>query len=82
MVRAAVEAFTLRLLEIFKSHPNARTSLGPNNIFVLCSETSCQCLLVDTGPAPLHDYSTFSFEEYWEVTVPQKIRQYHAAGYL
>jgi len=49
---------------------------------VLVENGSARCLLVDTGPAPFHDYSGFVFEEYWEVTIPRKIEQYRAVGYL
>jgi len=82
MVRAAVEAFAERLLRLFEQCPELKTSISPNNIFVILAEGSCRCLLVDTGPAPLHDYSDFDFTEYWEITVPQKIERYKAAGYL
>ena len=70
------------MLELFVAHPEVKTSVSPNNIFVLLEDSTCRCLLVDTGPAPLHDYSRFSFAEYWETTIPQKIRQYRAVGYL
>ena len=33
-------------------------------------------------PAPCHDYSGFNFDHYWETVIPQKIKQYAAAGYL
>jgi hypothetical protein len=39
-------------------------------------------LLVDTGLAPFHDYSEFDFDEYWSVTVPQKISRYREVGYI
>lgn len=82
MVRSEVERFIEQLLNLFTSHPEVKTSVSPNNIFVLLSGDSCRCLLVDTGPAPLHDYSRFSFSEYWQKTIPQKIEQYKAVGYL
>ena len=82
LVRATTERFIARLLELFVTHPEVKTSVSPNNIFVLLEDSTCRCLLVDTGPAPLHDYSRFSFAEYWETTIPQKIRQYRAVGYL
>jgi len=82
LVRATTERFIATLLELFVTHPEVKTSVSPNNIFVLLEDSTCRCLLVDTGPAPLHDYSRFSFAEYWETTIPQKIRQYRAVGYL
>mgnify|MGYP001767937142 CR=1 FL=1 len=30
----------------------------------------------------MHDYSSFSFDEYWGVVVPQKIARYKAVGYI
>jgi hypothetical protein len=81
-VRDAVRTFVDRLLEIFVRVPELKTSVSPNNIFVVESDQDCECVLIDTGPAPFHDYSKFSFDEYWNVTVPQKIRQYRAVGYL
>ena len=81
-VREAVRAFVDRLLDLFVRHPEAKTSLSPNNIFVAERGDECDCLLVDTGPAPFHDYSRFDFEEYWEVVVPEKIEKYRAVGYI
>jgi hypothetical protein len=81
-VRESVERFIAGLLELFVKHPEAKTSVSPNNIFVVPNGDSCRCLLVDTGPAPLHDYSRFSFAEYWEKVIPQKIEQYRQVGYL
>ena len=81
-VRAAVELFIGRMMNLFVRHPAAKTSVSPNNIFVVEEGDSCECLLVDTGPAPFHDYSKFDFHEYWEATVPQKIRQYRSVGYI
>jgi hypothetical protein len=81
-VRASVRAFVERMMGFFVRCPSAKTSVSPNNIFVLETGGSCECLLVDTGPAPFHDYSRFDFDEYWEVTVPQKIRQYRSVGYI
>jgi hypothetical protein len=80
--RDAVQRFIAELLELFVKHPEAKTSMSPNNIFVVLDGDSCRCLLVDTGPAPLHDYSHFSFAEYWEKVIPQKIEQYRQVGYL
>jgi len=80
--RAAMQAFADRLLDLFVRHPEAKTSISPNNIFIVEDGQECRCLLVDTGPAPCHDYSTFDFSQYWEVTLPQKIRQYRAVGYI
>jgi hypothetical protein len=81
-VRAAVERFIAQLLELFVRHPEVKTSVSPNNIFVVLENGNCRCLLVDTGPAPLHDYSHFDFAEYWEHVIPQKIEQYRVVGYL
>lgn len=81
-VRAAVGTFLDRMMRFFIDHPAAKTSISPNNIFVVEDGDACGCLLVDTGPAPFHDYSRFDFREYWEVTVPQKIRQYRSVGYI
>lgn len=81
-VRVTVQAFIERLMEFFVRCPSAKTSVSPNNIFVQEAGDACECLLVDTGPAPFHDYSRFDFGEYWEVTVPQKIRQYRSVGYI
>ncbi len=80
--REATRAFIERLLELFVQHPQAKTSVSPNNIFVIEDGERCECLLVDTGPAPFHDYSRFDFEEYWNVTIPKKIEQYRSVGYL
>jgi hypothetical protein len=82
MVRDAVQAFAERLLRLFEQCPEVKTSISPNNIFVILAEDSCSCQLVDTGPAPLHDYSDFDFDEYWQTTIPQKIERYKAAGYI
>ena len=81
-VRQAVRAFVDRLLDLFVRHPEAKTSLSPNNIFVVERGDECDCLLVDTGPAPFHDYARFDFEAYWEVVVPEKIEKYRAVGYI
>jgi hypothetical protein len=81
-VRSTVEAFIERLLVLFREYPETKTSISPNNIFVISSGEDCRCLLVDTGPAPFHDYSKFAFPEYWFKVIPQKIRQYKAVGYL
>jgi hypothetical protein len=81
-VRSTVDAFFRRLLKFFEQFPQTKTSLSPNNIFVALSDSHCECLLVDTGPAPFHNYSGFDFTEYWETTVPQKIIQYERIGYL
>ncbi len=81
-VRETVERFCDQLIELFGREPHAKTSVSPNNIFVVERGGECRCLLVDTGPAPTHDYSSFSFEEYWEVVVPQKIARYKAVGYI
>jgi hypothetical protein len=81
-VRNAVERFVNQLIELFDKHPETKTSVSPNNIFVIMETAGCQCLLVDTGPAPLHDYSQFDFAEYWEKVIPEKIKRYQAVGYL
>lgn len=81
-VKRTTRAFIEQLLELFAQHPEAKTSVSPNNIFVIEDGESCECLLVDTGPAPFHDYSHFDFEEYWNVTIPKKIEQYRSVGYL
>ncbi len=81
-VRAAVREFVLRLVELFGRFPESKTSVSPNNIFVLEEGSSARCLLVDTGPAPTHDYSRFDFDEYWDVVIPQKIERYRAVGYI
>lgn len=81
-VRREVERFTLRLIELFENYPEAKTSLSPNNIFVVVDGEECRCLLVDTGPAPSHDYSRFDFTEYWERVVPEKIARYRQVGYI
>jgi tRNA A-37 threonylcarbamoyl transferase component Bud32 len=81
-VKEEVRRFISGLLELFVKHPEAKTSVSPNNIFVLIRGNECRCLLVDTGPAPFHDYSGFDFDHYWETVIPQKIKQYAAAGYL
>jgi YgiT-type zinc finger domain-containing protein len=81
-VRETARIFIGRLLELFVKTPEVKTSVSPNNIFVVLKGNECQCLLVDTGPAPFHDYSGFNFDHYWETVIPQKIKQYTAAGYL
>lgn len=81
-VLAAVRAFVSRLLEIFVKYPDAKTSISPNNVFVVMEGEDCRCLLVDTGPAPCHDYSCFDFDEYWNKVIPEKIERYRAVGYL
>lgn len=81
-VRETARVFIDRLLEIFDKNPQAKTSVSPNNIFIHFIGNDCQCLLVDTGPAPFHDYSGFNFDHYWETVIPHKIKQYAAAGYL
>lgn len=81
-VRESARAFIGRLLELFEKNPKVKTSVSPNNIFVLLKGNDCQCLLVDTGPAPFHDYSGFNFDDYWATVIPHKIKQYVAAGYL
>ena len=81
-VRETVQVFIDRLIELFIKTPEVKTSVSPNNIFVVLKGNDCQCLLVDTGPAPFHDYSGFNFDHYWETVIPQKIKQYAAAGYL
>jgi hypothetical protein len=81
-VRETVKAFIEQLLELFVKNPEVKTSVSPNNIFIVLKGNDCQCLLVDTGPAPFHDYSGFNFDHYWEIVIPQKITQYTTAGYL
>lgn len=81
-VRSEVEIFIQNLLNFFEKQPEARTSLSPNNIFVVISGDSCRCLLVDTGPAPFHDYSRFVFSDYWDSVIPEKIKRYRAVGYI
>jgi YgiT-type zinc finger domain-containing protein len=81
MVRSEVEKFVERLLGLFEQYPESKTSISPNNIFVV-DTNPCRCLLVDTGPAPAHDYSSFDFADYWERLIPEKIEKYKAAGYL
>lgn len=81
-VRGEVERFAVRLIELFEVHPEVKTSLSPNNIFVVVDGGACRCLLVDTGPAPAHDYSRFDFAEYWEKVVPEKIKRYRQVGYI
>jgi hypothetical protein len=78
----AVESFVSRLLQIFAKHPEAKTSISPNNVFIVMQDDGCRCLLVDTGPAPCHDYSRFDFNEYWNKVIPEKIERYRAVGYL
>jgi len=82
VVRASVQRFCEQLIEIFGQHPGVKTSISPNNIFVVLDGSDCRCLLVDTGPAPLHDYSTFDFATYWQETIPQKIARYRQVGYI
>ncbi len=82
LVRAEVERFVTRLLGLFEVHPEVKTSLSPNNIFVVVEGGACRCLLVDTGPAPTHDYSRFDFSEYWERVIPEKIARYRQVGYI
>ena len=81
-VRAEVRRFADRLLDLFVRHPAWKVSISPNNIFVVESADRCECLLVDTGLAPFHDYSAFDFDEYWSVTIPQKISRYREVGYI
>jgi hypothetical protein len=81
-VRETTRVFIDRLINLFVKTPEVKTSVSPNNIFVVLKGNDCQCLLVDTGPAPLHDYSDFNFDHYWETVIPQKIKQYTTAGYL
>jgi YgiT-type zinc finger domain-containing protein len=81
-VRAEVQRFVDRLLDLFVRRPSSKISVSPNNIFVAESAGRCECLLVDTGLAPFHDYSAFDFDEYWSVTVPHKIRRYREVGYI
>ncbi len=81
-VRETTKVFIDNLIELFAKTPEVKTSVSPNNIFVELKGNDCQCLLVDTGPAPFHDYSGFNFDHYWETVIPQKIKQYTAAGYL
>jgi hypothetical protein len=81
-VRAEVRRFVERLLDLFVRHPSSKISVSPNNIFVAESGDRCECLLVDTGLAPFHDYSAFDFDDYWSVTVPQKISRYREVGYI
>jgi hypothetical protein len=80
--KEATRVFIDTLIELFIRFPEAKTSVSPNNIFIVENGEGCRCLLVDTGPAPCHDYSKFDFEEYWNVTIPQKIKQYRAVGYI
>ncbi|MCU0293317.1 MAG: hypothetical protein MUF10_15210 [Thermoanaerobaculaceae bacterium] len=80
--KEAVRSFVDSLLELFVRHPEAKTSVSPNNIFVIEDGERCECLLVDTGPAPFHDYSGFDFEDYWTVVIPKKIEQYRSVGYI
>ncbi len=82
LVREEVERFAGRLIDLFEVHPEVKTSLSPNNIFVVVEGGTCRCLLVDTGPAPAHDYSRFVFAEYWEKVVPEKIARYRQVGYI
>jgi YgiT-type zinc finger domain-containing protein len=82
LVRKSTQIFIDRLIELFVKTPEVKTSVSPNNIFVVLKGNECQCLLVDTGPAPFHDYSAFNFDHYWETVIPQKIKQYTAAGYI
>ncbi len=82
LVREGVRAFVDRLLDLFVRHPGSKVSVSPNNIFVVESGGQCECLLVDTGLAPFHDYSSFAFDEYWNVTVPEKIKRYREVGYI
>jgi hypothetical protein len=77
-----VRTFIDRLLALFEEYPEVKTSISPNNIFVISAGNSCRCLLVDTGPAPFHDYSNFVFSDYWVKVIPQKIEQYRKVGYL
>jgi YgiT-type zinc finger domain-containing protein len=70
------------LLDLFVRHPGSQVSVSPNNIFVVESAGACECLLVDAGPAPFHDYSSFAFDECWNVTVPEKITRYREVGYI
>ena len=70
------------LIELFARYPETKTAVSPNNIFVLLAGNDCRCLLVDTGPAPLHDYSGFVFNHYWEKVIPEKIKRYREVGYL
>jgi len=81
-VRAAVQEFVLCLIRLFERFPQAKTSVSPNNIFVVEEGGQVRCLLVDTGPAPAHDYTGFDFEEYWNVSIPQKIERYRSVGYI
>jgi hypothetical protein len=81
-VRTEVQRFVERLLDLFVRHPSSKISVSPNNIFVAETGDRCECLLVDTGLAPFHDYSAFDFESYWSVTVPQKISRYREVGYI
>ena len=81
-VRETARVFIDRLLELFEKQPEVKTSVSPNNIFIHLKGNDCRCLLVDTGPAPYHDYSGFNFEHYWETEIPRKIKQYTEAGYL
>jgi hypothetical protein len=81
-VRSVVEDFIGRLLDLFVEYPEAKISVSPNNIFIIMDDNTCRCLLVDTGPAPFHDFSGFVFSHYWDVIIPQKIKQYKAVGYI
>jgi YgiT-type zinc finger domain-containing protein len=82
LVRDAVRRLIEHLLDLFVRYPGSQVSVSPNNIFIVESAEQCECLLVNTGLAPFHDYSSFAFDEYWNVTVPEKIARYREAGYI
>jgi len=86
LILADLERFVARLLELFRKRPDCQVSISPNNIYVLTEggrfRDPVRFVLIDAGTTLKKTYDGFTFSNYWNDVLPDRIRKYRRTGYL
>jgi CRP-like cAMP-binding protein len=74
------------MLDLFVRRPECKTSISPNNIYLLREGDKFRdppaFLLIDPGTTLNKNYDGFTFHKYWNEVLPDRIRKYERTGYL
>ncbi len=86
LVLEGLRGFLDRLLELFRTRPDCKVSISPNNIYVLTQagrfSDPLELVLIDPGTTLKKNYDGFTFERYWNEVLPDRIDKYRRTGYL
>ncbi len=86
LVLEGLRDFLDRLLELFRARPDCKVSISPNNIYVLTQagrfSDPLELVLIDPGTTLKKNYDGFTFEQYWNDVLPDRISKYRRTGYL